>query len=261
MLVASAARTLAKCARSGTAKVRWNACHALGSLLRAKSSSDYVAGKNSSGSSSSSSSSPLSLAGPPPAWTAAALGDLLAAMQTSPNFKVRINAAAALAAPVSAAAFGPPATLESTLETLLVSGLPSAEDAADFAAAQYAPALRRALGLAIAQLLLLAFRPVNAASGADAGQHPAGSCEPVRVAAALSADGICDLLSAAWTSAGAAHPDTVRTGRPSGGFILVIAADSCADFTHRFAAAWRLHATSLAITTHFPRLCWIKKAG
>lgn len=120
-MVSAIAAELITNLKTGAVKVRWNAACALGVMLRNKSLL------------------------PTSPWVPTLIKSLTMAVQSAPNFKVRINAAQALAVPESRGFYGPFPHLAQIVETL-VNALATINDTmADFKEFKYQDSLRTQL--------------------------------------------------------------------------------------------------------------------
>jgi hypothetical protein len=117
---------------AGPVKNRWNAAHAFGTLL---SNPNVPFGED--------------------ATAADAVVQLLAVIETSSNFKVRINAASAFAVPTDRRKFGSPALLGRVVATL-VAALDTIDSMEDFAEYKYQATLQEQLSLTLFHVLHLA---------------------------------------------------------------------------------------------------------
>ncbi|KAF9899990.1 HEAT repeat-containing protein 6 [Linnemannia zychae] len=108
-LVKEAVYALIKHMEQGSLKGRWNACYAMQNALL---NPDFPIG-STAGTSYALDSDMVS-------WTKDVYGALLQAIQQSKNFKVRINACAALAVPKTRAKFGDQALLRNIIQVLMM---------------------------------------------------------------------------------------------------------------------------------------------
>lgn len=168
-------RTLMANVSGGTVKVRWNACYALGSLIRNPALHTPAACP----------------------WTAEVVADLTAVLGSSPNFKIRINSAAALCRVPSRAHYGPHYV---KVWTCLLSSLRTLDaDAgdADFSEFCHKEALRSVLSQAVTHAALHLDQLSDKAS---------------TLPAILAADSM--LISAAFRSCAHPKPSEVSASEP-----------------------------------------------
>lgn len=116
---------------AGPVKVRWNAAYALGNLFK---NENLVVGAN--------------------AWGVQTIQKLHDVISTAANFKVRINAAAALAIPSTRRSFGSPQVMAQTVETL-IAALETIEDMEDFSEYKYQKTLQTQLSTTLKHILEL----------------------------------------------------------------------------------------------------------
>jgi hypothetical protein len=130
-MVSSIGEALVANLETGAVKVRWNAAHGLGMMLRNEclpTESD---------------------------WTKSILSALIRVAREAPNFKVRINAVQALAMPPSRTFYGPSASFRLMIGTL-VECLATIDTMDHFSEFKYQQSLREQLFATLLRLLLLA---------------------------------------------------------------------------------------------------------
>ncbi|XP_077996052.1 HEAT repeat-containing protein 6-like [Glandiceps talaboti] len=127
-LVEQSVQALVKTVKGGTMKVRWNACYAVGNMFK---NSDLPVGTAS--------------------WTGDIYDALLGVVADCKNFKVRINAALALAIPTSREKFG---TVDQFCKVwkCLVDALEGTEEVTDFSEFKYRENLRDQLCTTMSQI-------------------------------------------------------------------------------------------------------------
>ncbi|KAI8361925.1 armadillo-type protein [Mortierella sp. GBAus27b] len=145
-LVKDAVYALIKHMEQGSLKGRWNACYAVQNVLL---NPDFPIG-STAGTSYELDSSMVS-------WTRDVYGALLQAIQHSKNFKVRINACAALTVPKTRAKYGDQAMLRKMVEVLMtaVQNLDHDQGEHDFSEFQYRDQLESKLLRCLDHLLQL----------------------------------------------------------------------------------------------------------
>ncbi|XP_041349716.1 HEAT repeat-containing protein 6-like [Gigantopelta aegis] len=124
-------KTLVKNITSGTMKVRWNACYAIGNMFH---------------------NTLLYLEGAP--WMTNVLDALSTVVKDCKNFKVRINAALALSVPSDRVVFGSAKQFAALWNSLIVA-LSSSENITDFAEFRYQDNLTEQICMALLNMLLL----------------------------------------------------------------------------------------------------------
>ncbi|KAG0343185.1 HEAT repeat-containing protein 6 [Podila horticola] len=160
-LVKDAVNILIKNIEQGSLKGRWNACYAIQNVLL---NSDFPIG-STYGTSYACDSDEVS-------WTDQVYSALLQAIQQSRNFKVRINACAALTVPKTRAKYGNQSRFRNMIEVLLkaVDNLDNKNDQGehDYGEFQYRDQLEMKLLRCLDHLLQLAMSPPPAASSTSA---------------------------------------------------------------------------------------------
>ncbi|KAF9321083.1 HEAT repeat-containing protein 6 [Podila horticola] len=167
-LVKDAVNILIKNIEQGSLKGRWNACYAIQNVLL---NSDFPIG-STYGTSYACDSDEVS-------WTDQVYSALLQAIQQSRNFKVRINACAALTVPKTRAKYGNQSRFRNMIEVLLkaIDNLDNKNDQGehDYGEFQYRDQLEMKLLRCLDHLMQLAMSPPPAASSTSApGTSPLG---------------------------------------------------------------------------------------
>lgn len=120
LLIDSGMHTLDLAIKSGSVKVRWNACYAAGNLFRNSALLDGTK------------------------WVETLLMSLFRAMRDSKNFKVRINAASAVHSMPDRRLYGSETSFNSIWEDLLIA-LDNADSVDDFSEFKYKDTLQKQL--------------------------------------------------------------------------------------------------------------------